>query len=135
MKEETIFKALLRVVGGVSLLAVFAVVMPYRDMNAIHQWLGLGELPDEPIVGYLARSSSFFYAFLGGLAWVVSFDLKRHRTVVCFLGYALVALGVTLLIVDIIEGLPLYWVLIEGPSDAFFGLVILYFGRRLPKAR
>jgi len=125
------FAVFLRIVGGASLLAIFAVLMPYDSMNATHQWLGMGTLPDAPVVGYLARSTSFFYAMFGGLAWVLSFDLPRHRAVVCYLGFALIALGVTLLAVDIVEGMPLYWIAVEGPADAFFGAVTLYFGRRL----
>ena len=119
-KEQDFSRVFLRVVGSASLLAVFAVAMPYEDMNSAHQWLGLGDLPDAPIVGYLARSTSFFYAMLGGLMWVLSFDLSRYRPVVCFLGWALIALGLTLFIVDITEGLPLYRISIEGPADALF---------------
>ena len=46
-------------------------------MVAMHADLGLGRLPDAPIVGYLARSTSAFYAIEGGLFWVVSIDLVR----------------------------------------------------------
>ena len=66
-RYERSFKLFLRVVGTVALLAVVAVVMPYSWMDAVHQRLGMGKLPPEPIVGYLARSTSAFYAMLGGL--------------------------------------------------------------------
>jgi hypothetical protein len=56
------------------LSAAFFVAAPYSWMNAIHQWLGLGVLPDAPVAGYLARSTSAFYAMLGGLLWVLLFD-------------------------------------------------------------
>ncbi|HAA75417.1 TPA: hypothetical protein DCE37_09880 [Candidatus Latescibacteria bacterium] len=49
---------LLRIIGTTSALAILAVVMPYEWMNAIHVWLGMGTLPTEPIVGYLARPLS-----------------------------------------------------------------------------
>ncbi len=130
-REHDFLKFFLRIGGGAALLAVYAVVMPYEDMDGAHQWLGLGDLPDAPIMGYLARSTSFFYAFLGGLMWVLSFDLNRYRPVVCFLGWALISLGLTLFIVDIVEGLPLYWISIEGPTDTLSGCIILYFGRQL----
>ena len=127
----TFLKLFLRIIGSVSLLAILAVLMPYHSMNVTHQWLGLGELPDEPIVGYLARSTSAFYAMFGALMWVVSFNLRRHRTIVCFLGWAIILLGVTLLGIDIVEGMPPYWIAGEGPPSMVIGGVILYFGRRL----
>jgi len=122
---------LLRIFGSVALCAVFAVVLPYHSMNATHQWLSLGELPDEPIVGYLARSTSAFYALFGALMWIVSFDLSRYRTIVTFLGWAGVLLGVTLFVVDLVEGLPTYWVAFEGPSSALFGILIVWLSRRV----
>ena len=125
MTKSDILRVFLRIVGAAELLAVFAVVMPYSRMNAIHQWLGLGVLPDEPIVGYLARSTSAFYAILGGLCWVVSFDLSRHRTIVRYLGGVTLALGITLLTVDLVEGLPRYWVLGEGPISILMGILVL----------
>ncbi len=52
-RNELILIWLLRLGGVVMLTALGAVVMPYSWMNAIHQQLGLGELPHVPIVGYL----------------------------------------------------------------------------------
>jgi hypothetical protein len=117
--------------GSVSMLALVAVVMPYSWMNAVHKWLGMGTLPDEPIVGYLARSTSGFYALLGGLAWVVSFDLVRHRQVLCYLGAVTIMFGVILLVVDLLEGMPLWWTMGEGPADTGIGVVILVLSYRM----
>jgi hypothetical protein len=132
-KHERFLQWLLRVGGTGSLFAVVAVAMPYAWMNAIHEWLGMGKLPDEPIVGYLARSTSAFYALLGGLVWVVSFDLRRHRRVLCFLGAAITILGLTLFAVDWVEGMPRFWRLSEGPLDAAFGMVVLWLRARIPR--
>jgi len=129
--QERLFKLFLRILGTASLLALVAVVMPYSWMNATHQWLGMGQLPPEPIVGYLARSTSAFYALLGGLFWVVSFDLHRHKLILCYLGVAIVIFGAALLAVDLLEGMPLYWSLIEGPINVIFGVVISMLAHRL----
>ncbi len=99
--------------------------MPYSWMNAVHEFLGMGTLPDEPIVGYLARSTSAFYAALGAIAWVVSFDLRRYRPLVTGLGVAFLAFGAMLLAVDWIEGLPLWWKVVEGPLVMGFGVLTL----------
>ena len=124
-------KLLLRVVGSASLLALIFVVAPESWMVEIHADLGLGRLPDAPIVGYLARSTSAFYAIEGGLFWVVSFDLVRYRPVVRYLGATTAVFGVVLLGVDWLEGLPLSWALWEGPFVFLFGLSILWFSARL----
>jgi hypothetical protein len=129
--QKRFIKLFLRIVGSVAGLAVFAVVMPYCWMDAIHQWLGMGKLPDEPIVGYLARSTSAFYALLGGLLWTVSFRLHRNRLVLRYLGAAMVLFGITLFGVDLVEGMPLFWKISEGPSNMVFGLVILWISHRI----
>ena len=130
-KQERLFKLFLRILGTASLLALVAVVMPYSWMNTTHKWLGMGQLPAEPIVGYLARSTSAFYALLGGLFWVVSFDLHRHKLILCYLGIAIAIFGATLLVVDLLEGMPLYWSLTEGPINVIFGVVIFMLAHRL----
>jgi hypothetical protein len=129
-RKERFFKLFLRIVGSVAILALIAVAMPYSWMNTIHQWLGLGELPNQPIVGYLARSTSAFYAFLGGLLWCLSFHLHRYRPAIHFLGAAISIFGVILFIVDLVEGLPLWWSLAEGPINIIFGIIIFTFSRR-----
>jgi len=123
--RERILKWVLRWFGCGSLSAAIFVAAPYSWMNAIHQWLGLGVLPDAPVVGYLARSTSAFYAMLGGLLWVLSFDVRRFRPVLLYLGWATVAMGLTLFVVDWVEGLPQFWRFWEGPLDAGLGVAIL----------
>jgi hypothetical protein len=130
-KQERLFKLVLRIVGTAALFALVAVVMPSSWMNAIHQWLGMGDLPSEPIVGYLARSTSAFYALLGGLMWMISFDLHRYRLVLIYIGVAIIVFGVALFAVDLLEGMPLWWSLGEGPFNTAFGIFILVLSYRL----
>ena len=130
-KQYRFLRLFLRIIGTAALLALVAVVMPYSWMNAVHEWLGMGTLPSEPIVGYLARSTSAFYALLGGLFWVASFDLHRHRMVLCYLGIVIVIFGTVLFVVDLLEGMPLWWTIGEGPFNIVFGVVILALARRL----
>jgi len=125
-RAETFLRFVLRWIGTLSLLALGAIVMPYSWMDATHQWLGLGRLPDQPIVGYLARSVSALYALLGGLLWALSFDLQRHRPTLCFLGAAIMVFGAILIGIDWIEGLPLYWRAWEGPWVMVMGAAIAW---------
>jgi hypothetical protein len=122
-------KLMLRVIGTSSLFALIFVAAPHSWMREIHAWLGLGTMPDTPIVWYLARSTSAFYALTGGLMWVVSFDLPRHRPVLIYLSTAVIVLGAALLIMDWWEGLPRVWALWEGPFTIVVGLVMLVLSR------
>ena len=66
-KSDKVLVFLLRLVGVGSLFALVAVVMPSTWMAATHRWLGLGEMPTGPVVEYLARDLSAFYALAGAL--------------------------------------------------------------------
>ena len=124
-------KLFLRILGVVSLFALVGIFMPYSWMDATHRWLGMGTLPAEPIVGYLARSTSAFYAFFGGLLLLVSFDLQRYRGLLICIGLMHIIFGVLLLAIDLVEGLPLFWTLTEGPIVITFGVIILVLSYRI----
>jgi hypothetical protein len=115
------------------MLALVAVFMPCSWMDATHRWLGMGPLPDGPVVGYLARSLSLFYVLLGGLLWLCSFDPPRYRAVLCYLGAAFLCFGIVMWGVDVVEGMPGFWKHGEGPIVIAFGGVILGTSLRLPR--
>ena len=48
---------ILRLVGLLSMLAILAVFMPLSWMASVHESLGLGKMPEGPIVEYLAPVS------------------------------------------------------------------------------
>lgn len=129
--SEQVLKLFLRLIGSAALLALIFVAAPHSWMDAIHAQMGMGQLPDAPVVGYLARSTSAFYALLGGLFWVVSFDLGRHRLVLIYLCVAITLFGGTLLVVDWWEGMPLFWKVWEGPFVMAFGLAVLFLSRSI----
>ena len=129
MNSDQTLRFILRLMGSSSLFALIFVAAPGSWMESIHSTLGMGQLPDTPVVGYLARSTAAFYALLGGLLWVVSFDLDRHRRVLTYLGVAITSLGVVLLVVDRVEGMPSFWTLWEGPFVIVFGLVLSFLNR------
>lgn len=132
MKDsEPLLRIVLRVLGTSSGFAVLAVFLPESTMAGIHRWLGLGELPGGPIVGYLARSTSAFYALLGGLLWVLSFDVRRYRPALIYLGSSFLVFGIALLFIDWHEGLPAWWTIWEFLVDCVFGFAILWLARHL----
>lgn len=116
---------LLRFVGVGALFALVAVFMPSSWMAATHSWLGLGEMPTGPVVEYLARSLSAFYAVMGALCLVVAADLERYRPLVRFLGVAFALMSMVLLGVDLAAGMPWWWSASEGPGGVVFGALLL----------
>jgi hypothetical protein len=120
--------------GIVSMFALVAVFMPCAWMDMIHKDFGMGTLPSEPIVGCLARSLSLFYALMGGLLLACSFDLHRHRTILCYMGAAFLFFGIVMWGVDFVERMPRYWKNAEGPMVAVIGALILYLALRLKKS-
>lgn len=130
MSSEQVLKTILRFFGSTSLLGAIFVVAPRAWMDAIHSDLGMGALPDAPVVGYLARSTSAFYAMLGGLFWLISFDLRRYRQVLIYLGAVIGVFGVALFGIDWFEGMPPFWMWWEGPVVTVLGITIFLLGRK-----
>jgi hypothetical protein len=128
-KTDKALVLLLRFVGVGSLLALVAVFVPVSWMAATHRWLGLGEMPTAPVVEYLARSLSAFYALLGALCLVMASDLERYRPLVRFFGVAFALLGIVFTGVDLVAGMPWWWSASEGPGGVVFGALLFVLTR------
>ncbi len=111
-------------------MALIAVVMPQHWMDVGHKFVGLGPLPHEPIVGYLARSASALYALHGAMALFISFDVARYERLIRFLGIAALVHGAVILGIDLQEPLPPLWRYGEGPAFAATGVLVLWVQRR-----
>jgi hypothetical protein len=124
---------LLRFLGVTALFALVAVFMPFSWMAATHRWLGLGEMPTGPIVEYLARSLSGFYAFFGALCLAMAADVERYRRLVQFLGAAIAVMSVVVFGIDWSINMPWWWTAFEGPPGVGCGIFMFYLAR--PKCR
>ena len=133
--NEKVLVWLLRISGVILLIALVPVVMPFSWMQAIHRQLGMGDLPTGPIVGYLTRSLSLFYALHGALIIFVSLDIRRYLPVVKFLAVVAILFGVSMVVLDSAVGMPLYWILCEGPFVVPLGIVMLWLAGRIPEQR
>jgi len=131
-RAEKVLVILLRVLGVSALFALVPVFMPLSWMAATHHWLGLGEMPTAPVVEYLARSVSAFYALFGALCLMVASDLERYRPLARFLGMAFVLQGLVLLNVDVTAGMPWWWIAFEGPPEVALGALIYWLARPNP---
>ena len=72
----------LRVIGGISLLAFAAAVMPETWIVETAEALGFDPFPFSPLTFYLARNLSLLYGFVGAFLLVVALDLDRYRPLV-----------------------------------------------------
>src|SRR4029453_603233 len=96
------------------------------------------EMPTGPVVEYLARSVSAFYALVGALCLMVAADLERYRPLVRFLGVAFALMSVALLGVhlggglrggDLGAGMPWWWTASEGPAGIGVGALLFFLAR------
>jgi hypothetical protein len=132
--ERWLVRALI-VFAALDLLALGAVFFPFEWMNAIHQRCGLGELPREPIVSYLARTASLLYALHGAVILFIALDVRRYWPMVRFLAILAIAHGALLAFIDLREALPGWWQAIEGFCIAATGGVVLWLVRRAENER
>lgn len=112
---ERTLALLLRIVGLAAFSAIVPTFMPFAWMEAIHRWLGMGELPDAPIVHYLSRSVSLLYAAHGAVVVYVSFDVRRYLPALRILAAILGFCGISMTAIDFWSGMPSYWTVAEGP--------------------
>ena len=119
----------LRALGCLDCLALVAVLMPLYWMEVAHAWLGLGAMPQGPIVGYLARSASALYALHGAMIIFVSFDVERYAPLIRFLAILALVHGTVVLGIGLAEQLPIFWRFGEGPAFAASGALVLWLQR------
>jgi len=129
--SEKALVVLLRASAVLLLTAVIPAVMPFAWMDEIHRQLGMGDLPRGPIIGYLTRSLSAVYAMHGALVLFLSLDVRRYVPVVKCLAVLALVFGIGMLVLDVVVGMPWFWVFGEGPFIIIFGGIILWLAGRI----
>ena len=118
-------RVILRAFGVMDMLAFIAVAMPMAWIETGHQWAGLGSFPDAPVAGYLARSASLMYGLHGMLLFLPATDTERYRKLIRWIAGITVLHGAFMLTIDLVEHMPLWWTIVEGPAFSLTGVVIL----------
>lgn len=116
---------LLRLLALLDFCALAAVVAPRAWIAASHEWLGLGAFPGEPLVEYLARCTSVWYASYGLLLWFISHDVERYGRLIRFLSCVLIVQGIVIVGIDLAAGMPGWWTAFEGPCCSGLGAVLM----------
>ena len=125
-RYEKILVLLLRLDGIIMLAALLPSMMPLAWMKEVHRCLGMGELLDGPIIGYLTRSLSLMYAIHGAVLFFVSWDVRRFLPVVKFVAVLTILFGLWLIALDVVVGMPQFWTVCEGPSLFLLYCVVLW---------
>src|SRR5436189_2903236 len=106
---ERWLKLLLLLFGLPPVFAFVPFLMPFRWMAAVHDWLGMGALPDKPIVDYLARYASGFSAFYGVLLLLLMTDVRRYAPVITLQAVAILLLSGGAAFFAWRSGMPSWW--------------------------
>jgi len=130
MDRKRLLVWLLRLAGLVELFAFIAVVMPRSWMELSHAWLGMGKMPDGPLLMFMIRQASYTYGVHGLSLWVIASDVERFRPFVIFNGVAFLVAAPVFFLIDWIHGMPLWWALGDSISCAGFGVALLWLGRK-----
>ena len=129
---ERLLVYLLRLAGGLMLVAVLALLMPRPWMAAVHSWLGLGQFPPAPIAEYLARLTSGMYTIVGGALVLASKDVRRYDRMISYLVIALAALSVAIFLL-LLGKLPVFFILPDPVTAVGLAAVVLVLQRRMRK--
>lgn len=129
-RAERLLALVLRVFSVPLLCALPCALLPFAWMDVVHRELGLGALPPDPIVHYLARSCSLLYAMHGALLLFASFDVRRYLPLIRFVAALGIAFGVGMVWVDHAAGLPAHWQWMEGAVIIAESGVLLWLVRR-----
>ena len=130
-----LLKLILLIIGATLMTAAIPMCFPITTMNQIHQWLGLGEMPSQPIVAYLARSTSLLYAMHGTLMLMIGLQLNQYLPLAKVLGWLHVAAGLALLFIDLTAPMPWFWTAAEGVPIALAGAIIFLLARHIEKLK
>ena len=129
MDKQKLQAWLLRLVGAIEILAFASVVMPRSWMEASHEWLGMGAMPDGPILIFLIRQASYAYGMHGISLWIIASDVVRFRPLVIFTGVTFLIAGPVFFLIDYTSGVPLWWTIGDTVGCAFFGAGLLWLTR------
>ena len=132
MSAERWLVILLRFNAIMLFFAAFSVVMPFLWMIEAHDWLGMGTLPEMPVIAYLIRTISCLYFIIGVLTWLFANEVHRYRPLIFLSGWSHMGFGVAVLFIDIGVHMPWWWIAMEGPSVFSTGLLMLLLLRKIP---
>lgn len=125
MNREKLLVWLLRIAGATEILAFVAVVMPRSWMEIANAAVGLGEMPDGPLIMFMIRQASYTYGVHGLSLWLLATDVERFRPFIIFNGIAFLVAAPVFVLIDVSSGMPLWWTVSDPLSCGLFGAALL----------
>jgi hypothetical protein len=125
MTSQRLLVWLLRLAGVTEILAFISVVMPRSWMEVSHAWLGMGTMPEGPLIMFMIRQASYAYGMHGVSLLVLSSDVVRFRTLVILNGIAYLLAGPIFFWIDYTAGMPWWWTVVDSLGCGFTGAAIL----------
>jgi hypothetical protein len=129
-QAERHLSLVLRLSACTMMLALIAVFLPYEVMNASNRWLLHENLPEARIVSYLTRSVSLLYAAQGVITCYLSYHVRRYLPLIQVQAWVAMGFGAGTLLLDIQTGMPVFWILIEGPWIMLLSMIVLKLVKR-----
>ncbi len=108
------------------MLAFLAVLMPRSWMEASHAWLGLGAMPDGPILMFMIRQASYVYGMHGVSLWVLATDVVRFRPLILLNGISFTLAAPVFFLIDYTSGVPWWWTMVDTLGCGSFGVALLW---------
>lgn len=127
---EVLIGWLLRLMGGIVLMAIVPVFFPASWMKFLHEQAGLGSIPDQPIFWYLTRSLSLMYFVHGVFVFAISTNVRRYWPLIKMLCALNVVIGLILIGIDLNASMPWWWTIAEGPGIIAGGILLLMLVRK-----
>src|SRR4029453_3807687 len=72
-------------------------------------WLGLGTMPDGPLIMFMIRQASYVYGMHGVSLWVLASDVQRFQPMIVLNGISFTLAGAVFFAIDYSAGMPLWW--------------------------
>ena len=94
-------------------------------MEIAHTWLGMGEMPNGPIIMFMIRQASYTYGMHGISLWVIASNVERFRLLVILNGFAYLIAAPVFFLIDHTSGMPLWWTLGDAFGCGGFGAALL----------
>ncbi|HEY0763576.1 MAG TPA: hypothetical protein VGD61_14485 [Pyrinomonadaceae bacterium] len=132
MNRRLLLVWLLRLAGATEVLAFIAVVMPRSWMEIANTSIGLGPMPDGPLLMFMIRQASYTYGVHGLSLWLIASDVERFRSFVVFNGIAFLLAAPVFFLIDLTSGMPWWWAVSDPGSCGLFGAALLWLSRRRP---
>lgn len=129
MNRERLLVWLLRLAGAVEILAFISVVMPRLWMEVSHEWLGMGTMPDGPLVMFMIRQASYAYGMHGVSLWILASDVVRFRPLIIFNGVAFLLAAPVFFLIDYTAGVPFWWTIFDALACGATGVALLLLTR------